>query len=87
MLKVEYRGYYIRQGTTLISNMHAMHRNPKAYEEPDTFKPERFLNNTKTMMAAMNGALEGRDHYNFGWGRRVCPGAHLVSSVKLDMKA
>ncbi|ORZ01290.1 cytochrome P450 [Syncephalastrum racemosum] len=74
----EYRGYYIPQGTTLISNMYAMHRNPDAYENPDTFKPERFINNTKTMMASMNGALEGRDHYNFGWGRRVCPGAHLA---------
>jgi cytochrome P450 len=49
--------------------MNSMHRNPKIYTDPNTFYPERFMDNLKTMQSAANGKLEGRDHFNFGWGR------------------
>jgi cytochrome P450 len=45
------------------------------YPEPDVFKPERFLN--------ADGSL--RDDPNltsvFGFGKRICPGRHFVSSA------
>jgi cytochrome P450 len=31
------------------------------------------------MGAAANTKIEERDHFGFGWGRRICPGIHLVS--------
>ncbi|KAI8139126.1 cytochrome P450 [Fennellomyces sp. T-0311] len=74
----EFKGYYIPKDVTIISSMYCMHRNPKVFPNPDKFDPDRFLSNTKSMMAAANGALEYRDHYNFGWGRRICPGTHLA---------
>lgn len=66
---VEIRGYFIPKGSVLVSNMYGMHANPNIYPEPEKFKPERFLNNLKTMSAAANSRIEGRDQYNFGWGR------------------
>jgi cytochrome P450 len=59
--------------------MEAMHLNEDVYPDAKKFIPERFLENKKSMFAAANGRLEERDHYNFGWGRRICPGIHLVS--------
>lgn len=53
----------------IFSSMESLHTNPACYADPDTFVPDRFMNNQKTMQSAANGKLEERDHYNFGWGR------------------
>lgn len=71
--------YFIPKGAVLISSMAAMHENPDVYDDPEVFKPERFMMNTKRMGAAANAKIEDRDHFGFGWGRRICPGIHLVS--------
>ncbi|SAL97641.1 hypothetical protein [Absidia glauca] len=72
------RDHFIPKGSVLISNMLGMHMNPDVYPDPETFNPDRFLANTRTMSAAANGNISQRDHYNFGWGRRICPGIHLA---------
>ncbi|KAL9545710.1 hypothetical protein MBANPS3_007016 [Mucor bainieri] len=71
-------GYLLPKGCTLVSSTGSMHMNPNYYADPKVFKPERFLNNNKTMMAAANGRLNDRDHFAFGWGRRICPGIYLA---------
>ncbi|KAG1358224.1 hypothetical protein G6F62_000894 [Rhizopus arrhizus] len=70
--------YFIPKDTILVSSMAAMHKNPDFYKNPNEFKPERFLNNTNRMGAAANTKIEERDHFGFGWGRRICPGIHLA---------
>jgi cytochrome P450 len=60
-----------------------MHRNPKVYDRPLEFIPERFMNNTKTIASISNGNVEERDQFNFGWGRRICPGMYLVSCINI----
>ncbi|KAG2214325.1 hypothetical protein INT47_000881 [Mucor saturninus] len=75
-LKVD--GYTIPEGSSIISNMDSIHKRPEIYPEPEKFLPERFLNNLRTMQSAANGKIEDRDHYNFGWGRRICPGIHIA---------
>ncbi|KAI8144958.1 cytochrome P450 [Fennellomyces sp. T-0311] len=74
---IECYGYIIPKGTVVMSNMHGLHLNPEMYAEPEKFIPERFLGNQATMMASANGKLESRDHFQFGWGRRICPGIYL----------
>ncbi|RCI06239.1 cytochrome P450 2 sub U member 1 [Rhizopus stolonifer] len=75
---IEVDGYFIPKGSTIISNMGSMHSNPDRYDDPDVFKPDRFMNNLKTMQSSANGRIEERDQYNFGWGRRICPGIYLA---------
>ncbi|KAI8075987.1 cytochrome P450 [Halteromyces radiatus] len=72
------RDYFIPKGTVLVSNMFGMHMNPDIYSDPEIFKPERFLNNTRTMSSSANGNINQRDHFIFGWGRRICPGIYLA---------
>lgn len=64
-------GYDMPRGTILLVNAWAMHRDPKLWEEPERFKPERF-------------EKEGEIHklmIPFGIGRRACPGAGLAQRV------
>lgn len=71
-IKVNFRGHFIKKGTVLVANLHAMHLSPEAYpDEPTRFKPERFIQNTVPMAAAANTKIESRDIYVFGWGRCV----------------
>jgi cytochrome P450 len=70
--------YIVPKGATLISSMAAMHMNSNYYEDPHLFKPERFIYYEKTMEEATQLESNKRDHFGFGWGRRICPGIHLV---------
>ncbi|KAI8334328.1 cytochrome P450 [Chlamydoabsidia padenii] len=72
------RDYLIPKGTVLLPNMIGMHMNPDIYPDPETFNPDRFLDNTRTMSSSANGNINQRDMYIFGWGRRICPGIHLA---------
>ncbi|XP_040996837.1 cytochrome P450 81C13-like [Juglans microcarpa x Juglans regia] len=68
-------GYTVPKGTTLLANAWAVHRDPKQWEEPNNFKPERF--------EGFNGEREGFRFIPFGIGRRVCPGAGMAQRVIL----
>ncbi|KAI9275905.1 cytochrome P450 [Phascolomyces articulosus] len=75
---IYYKGYLFPKGASVLPTTLTMQYNPDLYPEPTKFKPERFLNNTRTMQSCANGKLENRDHFLFGWGRRTCPGIHLA---------
>ncbi|PVH78054.1 cytochrome P450 [Cadophora sp. DSE1049] len=62
----EYEGYKFPKGTVFVWNAWAIALDPKEYQEPERFYPERFLN------ADLNNGLKG--HWAFGPGRRVCVG-------------
>ena len=40
---VEFRGYTIPKGTTVMSNLYAVHNDERIWDQPDVFKPSRFL--------------------------------------------
>ncbi|KAF2324387.1 hypothetical protein GH714_013438 [Hevea brasiliensis] len=65
------KGYHVPQGTMLIVNAWAVHMDPKVWEDPTSFKPERFED------------LEDEAHklIPFGLGRRACPGSGLANRV------
>lgn len=56
----------------LLANVWAIHNDPKLWDEPRNFKPERF---------EIEGTKENRVGYKlmpFGSGRRACPGEGLA---------
>ncbi|KAI8982598.1 cytochrome P450, partial [Pilobolus umbonatus] len=71
-------GYFIPANTTIMPSMDAMHMSGNIFDNPEEFNPDRYKGNVKSMMASANGKIEERDHYSFGWGRRICPGAYLA---------
>lgn len=56
----EYEGYKFPAGTVFVWNAWAIALDPKEYEDPERFYPERFLN------ADLNNPLKG--HFGFGPG-------------------
>ncbi|XP_068501688.1 cytochrome P450 82A4-like [Phaseolus vulgaris] len=65
------RGYNIKKGTRLITNLWKIHTDSNVWEDPLEFKPERFLTTHKDI------DIKGH-HFEllpFGGGRRMCPGA------------
>jgi len=53
----------------------AVLHNPELYPDPETFKPERFLNADGTFRDDPIIALA------FGAGKRICPARHLVETI------
>ncbi|KAI3797213.1 hypothetical protein L1987_32470 [Smallanthus sonchifolius] len=70
----EVMNYTIPQNAQVWVNVWAICHDPKVWEDPNTFKPERFLGS--------NIDFTGHDYefIPFGGGRRMCPG--LPSGVK-----
>ncbi|KAK1436710.1 hypothetical protein QVD17_02492 [Tagetes erecta] len=68
-------GYDIPAGTRVVINAWALGRDPSLWEEPEEFKPERFLNSSVDYKGF---------HYQFipfGAGRRGCPGIQFAIAV------
>ncbi|MBU9721696.1 cytochrome P450 [Bacillus alkalicola] len=64
-------GYHIKKGDMILISQYVMQRNPKYYEDPNTFIPERFNNNfIKTIPEFA--------YFPFGGGPRVCIGNHFA---------
>ncbi|KAI9262142.1 cytochrome P450, partial [Phascolomyces articulosus] len=82
---VAWREHVIPAGTTIVTNMYSMHTDPSIYKNPEEFIPDRFLDHTAPMASSANAKVEQRDHFNFGWGRRVCPGAHLAEAQMFNV--
>ncbi|KAL1950194.1 hypothetical protein VTO73DRAFT_5317 [Trametes versicolor] len=60
-----FRGCFVPAGTTVAANTWAMLHDPATYEDPDEFRPERFLRDGDIPLDSTAVA--------FGFGRRICP--------------
>lgn len=70
-----YEGYFLPKGSTVMYCTWAMHNCAERFDDPETFKPDRYLNHTMSMAESVaQGDPFKRDHFAFGAGRRVCPG-------------
>ncbi|CAL1709868.1 unnamed protein product [Somion occarium] len=76
-----YEGYFIPKGTTVISSIWSIHRDPSVYPNPEEFIPERFLSmdpTTGTLHEINTEEGKERGHHLYGFGRRLCPGATMA---------
>ncbi|KAF4813759.1 Cytochrome P450 monooxygenase yanC [Colletotrichum siamense] len=75
----EYNGMFIPKDSTVFIATWALHHTDANYPSHDTFNPDRYLNHLK-LANDYAGSPEwiNRDHYNYGAGRRICPGIHLA---------
>ncbi|ESQ37088.1 hypothetical protein EUTSA_v10002489mg [Eutrema salsugineum] len=64
-------GYRVEKGTRLLINIWKLHRDPKMWPDPKTFKPERFMEE-KSQCQKSNF-----EYIPFSSGRRSCPGMNL----------
>jgi len=64
-------GYRVEKGTRLLVNIWKLHRDPKIWPDPKTFKPERFMEDKSQCEKSDFGYIP------FGSGRRSCPGINL----------
>ncbi|RXW19793.1 hypothetical protein EST38_g6052 [Candolleomyces aberdarensis] len=71
-----YDGYLIPKGTIVMGNAWAVLHDPEVFENPMEFNPERYIKD-----GMFNTDLLDPLSFAFGFGRRVCPGMHLVKDV------
>ncbi|EGN94381.1 hypothetical protein SERLA73DRAFT_96479 [Serpula lacrymans var. lacrymans S7.3] len=65
-----YEGCRILKGATIVGNIWALAHDESVYPNPSEFKPERHLEDNEPQ-------LDPRKII-FGFGRRICPGAHFA---------
>lgn len=69
----EYNGFSFPGGTIIALFYYGLHRDPKYWNAPETFKPERFLNESADKQKL-------KAFYPFGLGPRLCIGNNFALS-------
>ncbi|KAK7500192.1 hypothetical protein BaRGS_00008739, partial [Batillaria attramentaria] len=68
---VELNEYFVPKGSLVIPNVNSVHFDPELWDNPDTFRPERFLD--------ADGDVVKPEHLiPFFMGKRACPGEGLA---------
>ena len=71
-------GYHIPKHSLILSNLWHIHHDPERWDEPWSFKPERFLNTEAKLLPPDH--INRRNFLAFSTGHRDCPGENLGKS-------
>ncbi len=74
----EVGGYLVPAGAQVLGNIYSIHHDPRFWDAPDDFIPERFLPQADGAPAA---ALTGNAFIPFGTGHRRCPGRRFAETT------
>ena len=74
----EVGGYLVPAGAQVLGNIYSIHHDPRFWDSPDDFIPERFLPQPDGSPAA---ALTGNAFIPFGTGHRRCPGRRFAETA------
>ncbi|KAJ5375883.1 cytochrome P450 [Penicillium cosmopolitanum] len=76
-----YEGKRIPKDTIIFPNLTKLSRDSERYEEADYFLPERFLgDNLDASSSALHPDWKVRDHFHYGFGRRLCQGIFVAEA-------
>ncbi len=78
MVPTKIKNFDIPQGTNVIASIYTLHRNPAYWEDPLSFRPERFINSE---------SIKKNAYIPFGAGPRSCIGAHFATLEALTILA
>ncbi|KAK4506825.1 hypothetical protein PRZ48_000558 [Zasmidium cellare] len=79
-----YEGYFIPKGSRILPLDFAFLRNPVKYPDPETFRPERWLEpNWPTYQAPLTQYPTIVGMTSFGWGQRTCLGQTVTRDETL----
>lgn len=68
---MKFNGYVLPQNAQVVPLLHAVHMDPELWEDPQDFRPSRFIN--------AEGKVEKPEYFlPFGVGRRMCLGEVLA---------
>lgn len=70
--------YFIPKGSHVILSRRGLGRNPRIWEEPLKYKPERHLNDDGSEVVLVDSKL---NMLSFSTGRRGCPGVLLGTTL------
>ena len=74
----EVGGYLIPAGAQVLGNIYSIHHDPRFWDLPDDFVPERFLPQADGSPAA---AMTSNAFIPFGTGHRRCPGLRFAETT------
>lgn len=70
-----FQGYSIPKGTLIVTALNAAMHDPKAFDNPQEFRPERFLNSSGKLCLSKDISLP------FGAGKRLCAGETFARNM------
>ena len=74
----EVGGYRIPAGTQVLGNAYSIHHDPRYWDSPHEYIPERFMPQAD---GSMSPALTGNAFIPFGTGHRRCPGRRFAETT------
>lgn len=81
---VEFNGYHIPKGTTVVLNQWTIAHDADFYEAPEEYHPERFIADKFGAKPDVPPQPGRKPIYSFGAGRRECPGKdYFLQNIRI----